>query len=84
MRKLLASTAFALISLSASAMAAPDISGTWQGKSDRNRQYVLKVTKAAAGTFRADFYNLGRERAAETLNGNSISSISTTNGHFQP
>src|SRR6266550_4473177 len=76
MRKYLARLAFLLLTFAGSAIAAPDISGTWQGKGAA--QHVLKVAKTPTGTFRADFYNLGRERAAETLNGNAISSINVS------
>ena len=76
MKRYLAWVALLLLTFPVSATAAPDISGTWQGKGAA--QHVLKVTKTSTGTFRGDFYNLGRERAAETLNGNAISSINVT------
>ena len=75
MRTFVASLVLALWATLANA-AAPDISGVWQGKSDRERQYVLKITKAPKGNWRGDFYNLGPERTAEILNGNTVSSIS--------
>src|ERR1051326_7961562 len=75
MRTFVASLVLALWATLANA-AAPDISGVWQGKSDRERQYVLKITKAQKGNWRGDFYNLGPERTAEILNGNTVSSIS--------
>ena len=74
MRKSLAGLLLALLSLPASAMAAPDISGTWQGKG--LTQYVLKVAKGPAGKFRGDFYSL--EERGLTLNGNPISSVNLT------
>ena len=54
-----------------------DISGTWQGGSDRAR-HVLKISKTKTG-WRGDFYNLGDSKGDETSgsprNGNGISTI---------
>lgn len=54
-----------------------DISGTWQGGSERAR-YVLKIGKIKTG-WRGDFYNLGDSRGDEASgsprNGNGISTI---------
>jgi non-heme chloroperoxidase len=73
MKTHVACVALLILAFTETATAATDISGTWQGKG--TAQHVLKVSKTPSGGFRGDFYNLGRERAAETLNGNPISKI---------
>lgn len=67
MRKYLAWMALLLLIVPANAMAAPDISGTWQGEGAR--RHVLKVTKMPNGELRGDFYNLGRERPPKSSTG---------------
>src|SRR5689334_17073837 len=70
MRKHLAGIAFLLLAFPIAAQAAPDLSGTWQGKGAA--PYVLKVSKTTGG-FRADLYSL--EERGFTLNGNPIASV---------
>lgn len=72
MRKVAALLGLAL--LSAGALHAKDISGTWQGASGTHR-YVLKIGKAPQTGYRGDFYNLGLEAAGNARNGNPISTI---------
>src|ERR1700730_7476258 len=74
MRKYLATVASLLLTFPTGAIAAEDISGTWQGKGAT--QYVLNVTPAPDGTFRGDFYSV-EERGLQH-NGNPISAIAVT------
>src|SRR5258705_2399520 len=71
MKKSIVSLALSLLAWPLSALSAPDVTGTWQGKGVT--QYVLKISKTPSGDFRGDFYSL--EEKGLTLNGNPISSI---------